>query len=143
MDEKNAKEFLRVITGYLNFWESWVDENNNPKWINPVVEKLTGYSIDECLKMKNYPLPLIYEEDLKKVEEGIKTCLKELGGYKELLDNFFKDRDGYNEEMISKEFKISEEKVKELLRWYARLELGIKIRYCIKKQGDCNFTAEC
>ena len=83
------------------------------------------------------------EEDLKKVEEGIKTCLKELGGYKELLDNFFKDRDGYNEEMISKEFKISEEKVKELLRWYARLELGIKIRYCIKKQGDCNFTAEC
>ena len=83
------------------------------------------------------------KEDLSKVEEGIKTCLKELGENKELLDNFFKDRDGYNEEMISKECRISEEKVKGLLRWYARLELGIKIRDCIKKQDYCNFTAEC
>jgi hypothetical protein len=26
---------------------------------------------------------------------------------------------------------------------YARLELGIKIRDCVQKNGECQFTAEC
>jgi len=82
------------------------------------------------------------EEDMEGVEEGIAKCLKELGEYKEKFDEFFKDNNGYNNEMIMKEFEIGLIEVKRLLEWYARLELGEKIQKCIKEQGYCEFDAE-
>lgn len=83
------------------------------------------------------------EEHLPLVVEGIKKCRKELGSYKKQLDLFFKQNNGYNEQMVSKALKIPEDVVKELLVQYARLELGIMIRDCIKKTGQCYFWAEC
>jgi len=35
-----------------------------------------------------------------------------------------------------------QEKIKELLTWYARLDLGLKIQKCVKEQGNCSFNAE-
>ena len=58
------------------------------------------------------------------------------------LDEFFKKKDGYNDEQIMKEFGISEKKVKKIIEWYARLILGEKIAKCVEKQGDCEFDAE-
>jgi hypothetical protein len=83
------------------------------------------------------------KENLKDVEKGIKKCLKALGKNKEELDNFFKKNDCYNEKQITEETSIKTiEEVAELLSWYARLELGIKIRDCIKENGSCEFSAE-
>ena len=81
-------------------------------------------------------------DDLPKIKEGIKKCKKELGKYKDKLDEFFKKKDGYNDEQIMKEFGISEKKVKKIIEWYARLILGEKIAKCVEKQGDCEFDAE-
>lgn len=83
------------------------------------------------------------KDDLPNVEKGIEKCEKELGDYKEKLDNFFKENDCYNDNELSKLLGTKEEKVNGILSWYARLELGIKIRDCIKEQGWCSFTAEC
>jgi hypothetical protein len=83
------------------------------------------------------------KDNLPEIKKGIKQCLEELGEYKERLDIFFGGNEGYNDEMIAKELKISKAKAGELLEWYARLELGEKILKQVKKAGYCEFVAEC
>ena len=80
--------------------------------------------------------------DLPDIQNGIEKCKKELGDYKAKLDKFFDRENGYNDEMIVKEFEITKEKVKTLLEWYARLELGEKILKCVEENGECSFVAE-
>lgn len=78
------------------------------------------------------------EEDLPNVESGIVKCKNALGVQKSKMDKFFKDNNGYNDEMLKKAGLDPN-----LLGWYARLELGEKIRDSIKTNGHCYFTAEC
>ena len=82
------------------------------------------------------------EDDLPNVKKGIKNCLKELGEYKKKIDNFFKDNGGYNDEKLAMALDVDTGKVKHLLEWYARHELGQKIAKCIEKTGQCAFDAE-
>jgi hypothetical protein len=82
-----------------------------------------------------------YTEDLEKVNQGVEECLKQLGENKEKLDKFFEKNEGYNDEMLDKA-GFPQEKIKELLTWYARLDLGLKIQKCVKEQGYCSFNAE-
>jgi len=82
------------------------------------------------------------EEDLESLQEGIKTCKKELRGYKKKLDDFFKRSGSYNNEKLAKTLDVEESKVAILLEWYARLELGEKILKCVKDKGYCDFDAE-
>ena len=93
-------------------------------------------------------------EDLPKIEEGIKKCKDYLGRLLKILDNFFKENNGYNYKMLvdylndiysfeglpSKKF--TEQGVKHYLEWYARLKLGNQILKCVKEKGECQFEAE-
>ena len=88
------------------------------------------------------------DEDLPKVKEGIENCENCLGDYKKHLDDFFNDREGYNNEMLA-EFlnkktnkNHTEKGVMFYLEWYARLGLGQQIHDCIKERGQCHFDAE-
>jgi len=80
--------------------------------------------------------------DLEEINHGIQECMNELGDKKEKLDAFFEKAMGYNDTMVSESLKIDKLEVKPLLEWYARLELGIKIRDCVKEKGQCSFFAE-
>jgi hypothetical protein len=88
------------------------------------------------------------EEDLPKVEEGVKECEGVLGEYLEHIEQFFKENDNFNDERLAKYLtkslgtNVTEENVRFNLEWYARLELGREIRDCIKEHGQCNFEAE-
>ena len=82
------------------------------------------------------------DSDRQGINKGIKVCTKKLGKNKEKLDLFFKQHEGYNDKELAKYLKVSKNKTKELLIWYARLELGNKIKECVDEQGDCSFTAE-
>ena len=68
--------------------------------------------------------------------------MKELKGYKEILEDYFNDKEGYNEQKMAEELEISNEKLREKLVWFARLELGEKILNCLKEEGNCSLTAE-
>jgi len=83
------------------------------------------------------------KSDLPKVNKGIRECNIKLDGYKQLLKEYFKKNDSYNDISLAKYLNVTEEKVKFLLEWYARLKLGIKIRKCSKENDCCEFTAEC
>lgn len=76
------------------------------------------------------------------IATGIANCLNALGEWKEKLDGFFKTHTIWNEEQLGKETGMPADKMNGLLAWYARLELGEKIRACVEQTGECNFDAE-
>ena len=78
------------------------------------------------------------EEDLAGVELEIAEIEKELGDKYKKINDFFNSVDGYNDVMLEKA-GIKRSDVEE----YADLELGRKIRDCIKENGSCDFEAEC
>ena len=81
--------------------------------------------------------------DLEAAEEGIRECKKNLRGFLTKMNKFFKrPGGGYNDNMLAEYLKIDEEHVSILLVNYARLQLGIQIRDCIKETGECWFEAE-
>jgi len=108
-----------------------------------------------------------YSDDLDAAKEGVTKCKNNLGIFKEKMDRFFNKRDGYSDRQLSEwlikdignlgilglpqrssdvlasDFTCSEKKIRKLLRWYARLELGNKILQTIISQGDCQYEAEC
>jgi hypothetical protein len=77
------------------------------------------------------------EENLVEVEEEILNIEHSLGEKKQIIDKFFEENNGYNDKMLE-EAGISKEELSE----YADLLLGIKIRDCIKENGECSFDAE-
>lgn len=82
------------------------------------------------------------EENLESVEAEINSIIESLGKYKDLLDKFFNENNSYNTQILSDYLQVDEKETKKLLREYADLELGIKIRDCIKENGECSFSAE-
>jgi len=88
------------------------------------------------------------EEDIPKVEEGIKECEGVLGEYLVHIEQFFRQNDSFNAERLAKYLSnalgkdVTEENTRFNLEWYARLELGKEIRDCIKENDECNFEAE-
>ena len=85
----------------------------------------------------NYLNYFFTEDDLEEVENEIKNIEETLGEKKQTIDKFFEENNGWNDKMLE-EAGISKEELSE----YADLGLGIKIRDCIKENGECSFTAE-
>lgn len=81
-------------------------------------------------------------EGLEDINEGISICLDELGEYKERFDRFFEINENYNDKTLCESTECETEKVKGLLEYYARLELGMKIKNCVEETGQCCFEAE-
>jgi len=65
-------QLFQAIANYTYDWESWIGSDGRPRWINPAIERMTGYTVNECLDMPDYPLPLIYPED----RPAITACLR-------------------------------------------------------------------
>lgn len=82
------------------------------------------------------------KKDISKVKEGIKDCEKSLGKYKKKIDLFFKNKYSYTDNELSIFLKKTEKEAKELLEFYARLELGNKILKCLNEKGRCYFSCE-
>src|SRR5262249_53477877 len=81
------------------------------------------------------------QDDLTDIEHGIAACRKALGDNKARLDAFFAEHRMYTDPtLVAAGFR--EEETPTLLEWYARLELGEKIRDCVKAKGSCCFETE-
>jgi len=60
---RDAREQFRALADYTYSWESWFGPNGELRWLNPSVERITGYTVSECLAMPDYPLPLFHPDD--------------------------------------------------------------------------------
>tara|TARA_R110000824_G_scaffold78892_1_gene198866 strand:+ start:206 stop:577 length:372 start_codon:yes stop_codon:yes gene_type:complete len=82
------------------------------------------------------------KDHMTTIDKGIKTCTDTLGSWNEKLDKFFKENNGYNDEMLEKQIGLIQNKSKEVLTWYARLQLGRQIKKCVEETEQCSFQAE-
>ena len=74
------ERWFRAVADYTNDWESWHGPDGRLIWVNPAVERLTGYSVDECLKMADYLLSLIDTADRERIAEILSKALGRTSG---------------------------------------------------------------
>jgi hypothetical protein len=82
------------------------------------------------------------KEDLETINEGIQTCITDLGEFKGKLDEFFELSHTYNPDELAKNLGVEVSEYQSLMESYARLHLGNKIKKCVEDNGECNFTAD-
>jgi diguanylate cyclase (GGDEF)-like protein/PAS domain S-box-containing protein len=62
-DLAESEQRFRAIADYTYAWENWHGPDGLLRWVNPAVERLTGYSVRECMVMKDFPLSLVHPAD--------------------------------------------------------------------------------
>lgn len=67
---RECTERFRAVADYTYDVESWLGPDGRLLWVNPAVERLTGYTVAECLAMANYPVPLVHEEDAERISHA-------------------------------------------------------------------------
>jgi len=60
---RQSAERFKAIADYTVDWESWFGPDGKYLWVNPAVEKVTGYSARAVLAMPDFVSVLIAEED--------------------------------------------------------------------------------
>ncbi|WP_321493970.1 PAS domain S-box protein [uncultured Desulfobacter sp.] len=73
---KESREMLRIISEHTHDWQVWWDINDRLVWMNRAVERLTGYTVEECMAMKDYPWRLIDERDWDYFREKTRKTLQ-------------------------------------------------------------------
>ncbi len=58
---------FETIANYTYDWESWLGVDGKLLWVNPAVQRMTGYSPQSCFDLPEYPLPLVHPEDRAKI----------------------------------------------------------------------------
>ncbi|MDD1769532.1 MAG: PAS domain S-box protein [Methanomassiliicoccales archaeon] len=66
------KDKFKAIADYTYNWESWIDNDLRLRWVNPEVERMTGYTVEECMAMPDYPIPIVLEDDRHLATEWFK-----------------------------------------------------------------------
>jgi len=66
---KQSEQRFRAIADYTYDWEIWLGDDGDVKWVNPAVERMTGYRVSECLAMANFPLEIVHQDDWAALSE--------------------------------------------------------------------------
>ena len=74
------ERWFRAVADYTNDWESWHGPDGRLLWVNPAVERITGYSVAECLAMPDYPLPIVAAEDRPSIASALATARDQTSG---------------------------------------------------------------
>ena len=77
---RESQKQFRIIADYTYDWEGWQDADGHLLWVNPAVERISGYSVQECIAMDDYPLPLIHPEDHDVWRKALARALQGLDG---------------------------------------------------------------
>jgi len=77
----NSESEFHSIADYTYGCESWLNPDGSIHWINPSVERVTGYTPSECMKMNKFPACLAIEEDIERVLDACRNALDGGGNY--------------------------------------------------------------
>jgi len=129
------------------FWFG-VQDSNDAEFFG--AQDVTNYENEEEDYHGHYIDYCIANTDINNVLEGIRILKIALGKNGKILETFFEENNGYNDEMIIQHYKdrhnieLNENELRTLLEYLARLQIGIKILifFNLNPNKDCNFTAE-
>lgn len=72
---KSEADF-HAIADYTYSWENWHSPEGKLIWVNSSVERVAGYTPQECLAMEAFPMPVIYSEDAEKARQEFERALR-------------------------------------------------------------------
>ncbi|MGB5733727.1 MAG: response regulator, partial [Thiohalocapsa sp.] len=75
----DSERQFRAIANYTYDWEDWTDPGGRLLWVNPAVERVSGYSVEDCMAMPDYPLPMVHPDDRECFMERLRTAHAESG----------------------------------------------------------------
>lgn len=58
-----SEQRFRAIADYTYAWENWFGREGSLRWVNPAVERMTGYTVRDCMAMEDFPLPMVHPAD--------------------------------------------------------------------------------
>ena len=73
---EKSREWFRAIADYTYDLESWHGTDGRLLWVNPAVERLTGFTVQDCMNMPDYPLPFVHEDDRGEIAKIIEQAVK-------------------------------------------------------------------
>lgn len=76
--QASEREF-RAIANYTYDWEDWTDTEHRLLWVNPGVARVSGYSVEQCMAMTDYPLPMVHPEDRDRFAQQLLAADHECG----------------------------------------------------------------
>lgn len=71
---RESERRFRAISACTYDWESWHDPCGRLQWVNVAVHRMTGYSVEECLAMNDYPLPIICPSDREQISNVLQLA---------------------------------------------------------------------
>ncbi len=91
-DLTQSEAKFHAIADYTYDWENWIDPQGKLLWVNSSVERLTGYSVEECLAMEHFPKQLVVAEDRERANRDFINALR--GGTREGVEYRIARKDG-------------------------------------------------
>ncbi|GHT90885.1 hypothetical protein AGMMS49545_05590 [Betaproteobacteria bacterium] len=72
---EDSRQRFRAIADYTHDWENWFDPEGRLRWVNPAVHRIAGYTPEECMKMADFPLSLVHDDDKELVRHQMRQAL--------------------------------------------------------------------
>lgn len=77
IDEASASQAkFHAIADYTYDWENWIGPDGRIIWVNSSVERIIGYTPEECLHMDGFPLAVILQKDRGRAEAEFRSALR-------------------------------------------------------------------
>ena len=73
---KDSEQRFFAIAHYTYDLELWIEPGGRTIWVNPSVERMTGYTPDECLQLPGFPLSLITPEGQEEAARRFREALR-------------------------------------------------------------------
>jgi PAS domain S-box-containing protein len=75
---RRNEERFRTIADYTYDTETWFGRDGTLLWINPAVERVTGYTPQACMEMPAFPLDIVHPGDLGRVRDAYARAFRDL-----------------------------------------------------------------
>lgn len=71
-----SEEKFRTIADYTLDWETWFGMDGKVLWVNPAMERISGYTIEEFVNAPDMIGSMVVQEDRKKVYAAFREALQ-------------------------------------------------------------------
>lgn len=126
---QESEQRFFAIANYTYDLELWIDPDGRTIWANPSVQRITGFSPEECLALPGFPISLIHPDERADSELRFREALRGASG------------EGYQFRMLRKDGSHFWAAV----NWhpiYSREERFLGIRASIRDVSDLKATQE-
>jgi diguanylate cyclase (GGDEF)-like protein/PAS domain S-box-containing protein len=72
---EDSQQRFRAIADYTHAWENWFDPEGRLRWVNPAVYRVTGHTPEECMRMEDFPISLVHDNDKDLVRHQMRQAL--------------------------------------------------------------------